>query len=194
MNLTITTVKETIRLLKRANHTDYATLAETAKELKISKTALMSFVETFEPLFWLQYLVTNNPKAKDPGLLIKEIYEKAEDNPIRSEFLKALKEKWKNTIHVSAYYEYSELRGYYIDEDRLSGHQKEDNRLNFHLWRNTAEKMQRIVASGHCRPDFYWGGGDGRSKIHFDHCVTDEDLKALEAEGWTIEGAPKVHR
>ena len=188
--LTIPDVRETVRLLKRANQADHVTLAETAKELKILKTILMAFIERNEPLFWL--LTVLNPKGKNPGLLIKDVYTDAADNPIRPEFVEALREKWKNTIHVDGYYEY-EFRGWFIAEDTQSGQPKDDNRLNHFLWRNTKEKMKRIVTSGHCRPGYYWGGGDGRAQIHFEHCVTGDDLKALEAEGWTIEGDPTKH-
>ncbi len=188
--LTIDDVCRVVHLLKRANQACHVSLAETAKELKVSKTDLMAFVESHEPLFWLLAIV--NPKGKNPGLLIKDVYTYPADNPIRPEFVAALKEKWKDTIHVDGYYEY-EFRGWYISEDTQSGQPNDDNRLNHYLWRNTKEKMERIVASGHCRPGYYWGGGDGRSEIHFDHCVTGDDLKALEAEGWTIEGDPTKH-
>ena len=188
--LTIDDVRRVVHLLKRANQAGHVSLAETAKELKVSKTDLMAFIERHEPLFWL--LAVLNPKGKNPGLFIKDVYTDASDNPIRPEFVAALKEKWKDTIHVDGYYEY-EFRGWYISEDTQSGQPKDDNRLNHFLWRNTKEKMERIVASGHCRPGYYWGGGDGRSQIHFDHCVTGDDLKALEAEGWTIEGDPTKH-
>ena len=129
----------------------------------------------------------------NPGLLVVDVFASSADNYTQPEFLERLRKQWERTIHVSTYVEYVP-KGDYIPVDT---HRKdrcdcvcadgEDHRKNYHLWRNTPEKVARIQEAGHCRRDYYWGGGDGLSKIWFDHCVNAEDIKALEDEGWTIE-------
>lgn len=44
----------TVRLLKAANCTEWATLAETARELGIQKTRLMEYIEDHPKLFILE--------------------------------------------------------------------------------------------------------------------------------------------
>ena len=186
------TLMETVRLLKRANCTPWATVAETARELKVPKTALMAFIEKHPGHFILAEPKTDKGwKGKNPGLLICEAFRSPEENWTTDDWLRAQKERWKDTIHVSAYIEYV-LQGYYIHEDYCICGLKEDNRQNRHLWRNTPEKMQRIAASGHTRPGSFWGGGDGRSERKFEHIVNADDLRALRAEGWTIDGGPDL--
>ena len=189
-NLSIEKIRETVRLLKKANCTPWATVTETAQELKVPKTALMAFIEKHPGHFILAEPKTDKDwKGKNPGLLICEAFRSPDENWTTDDWLRAQKERWKDTIHVEAFIEYT-LQGYYIQEDVCICGLKEDNRQNRHLWRNTPEKMRRIAASGHTRPGSFWGGGDGRMEIKKEHTVNAADLRALRAEGWTIDGGP----
>lgn len=180
----------TVRLLKAANCTEWATLAETARELGIQKTRLMEYIENHPKLFILR---KPGPgwKGANPGLLIQEAFVDPDMNWTTDNWLRNQQEKWRNRIHVSVFSEYGQVQGYYIEEDHGVS-KSEDHRENTHLWRNTPEKMQRIAASGHTRPGSFWGGGDGRLEIKREHTLNDDDLKALRAEGWTIDGGPNL--
>ena len=186
-------VRRKLELLKKANCEKFARLSELAKELRCSKTELMLEIEKNPGLY-----VTSEPwklgLKSNPGLLIIDVFASPADNYTQPEFLERLREENRNTVHISALSDYV-LRGRYILEDKPRRDRNgfpepddKDHRKNFHLWRNTAEKIARIEAAGHCRKDRYFGGCDGLSKYDFDHCVTGEDLLALVNEGWTLTG------
>ena len=182
----------TLGLLKKANCEDYVPLAELARELKVSKTALMAHIEDNPSLF---VVGSKKPiKGKNPGLLVVAAFKGPEDNYTRPEFLARLQEKNRKTIHVSEYGCYGQVFGYYIAEDyKFTSSDDADHRKNYHLWRNTAEKLARLHAAGHARKGYFWDCTEGRTQIWYDHVVTVSDLRALVAEGWKLTGElPKL--
>lgn len=191
--LDLRTVIDTVALLKKANCESWVLLSELAKELKVNKTTLMRFIEVNSAHF-----VTGAPslkayKMKNPGLVIFDVFRNLEDNYTRPEFLRKQQEKYKDTLWVSEYGAYGRVDGYYVAEDMNRNKDDsgkiqdwEDHRKNRHLWRNTADKMKRLEASGHYRKSHFFDLTEGRTPVRFDHVVTKEDMQALRDEGWTI--------
>ena len=202
MEPTIKSVQRTVHLIMKANCENFASVAETAREMKISKTALMAFIEEhpkhFRTVQRSEKKIRNGliVGTKNLGLVIKGVYESPDQNPYEKEYLERLISENRRTILVLEYEEYGQHLCWHLPEDLQ---QKDscgrpvtdnDNRKNTFLWRNTPQKLQEIAAAGHAREDCVWGGGDGRSRIGFKYMVNADDLRALRAEGWTIDGGP----
>lgn len=204
MELTIPAIKRTVGLLMRANCEDFATVQETAREMKVTKTALMAFIDDNHKHFKTAQRIVQKVKGgrilseKNLGRVIQGVYDRPDLNPFESEYLERIKAEWKRAIYVQEYEEYGEHLCWYLPEDkqRKDSYGKpvtdDDNRNNTFLWRNTPEKLQEIRDAGHAREDYVWGGGDGRSRIRFKYMVSANDIAALRADGWTIFGGPEV--
>ena len=183
-------VIRTLGLLKRANCQDYVRISELAKELKASKTELMAFVDDNQYLFVVGEPDMRTLKGKNPGLLVFDAFEAPDRNYIRPEFLARIKEENRNTVYVSEYRILDKVYGWYVAEDAETTGTRfpydYDYRHKRHLWRNTAEKMRRLDATGHVHEGYFddYGGGQTR----FDRVLRGADMKALVAEGWTLEG------
>lgn len=204
MELTIPTIKRTVGLLMKANCENYVTVQETAREMKATKTGLMSFIEENPKLFRTAQRIVQKVKngrllsEKNLGLVILGVYERADLNPFEREYLERLKAEWKRTVYIEEYKEYDEHLCYYLPEDTQHKDAygkpatEDDNRKNTFLWRNTPEKLAEIADAGHAREGFVWGGGDGRARIKFKYMVNADDIEALRKEGWVVVGGPKT--
>lgn len=192
---TIRNAVETLRLLKQANCEDYVPLAELARELKSTKTELMSLINRHPGLFVTKVPNQKTTNGRNPGLLIYDAFTTPEDNYTTPQFLERMREKNRMTVHVTEHGSYGQVQGYYACLDKKyrddMGHQapdSPDHRKNTHLWRNTAEKLARLDATGHARRGYFWDLTEGRSQMWFDHVLTVDDLRALKTEGWTFTG------
>ena len=204
MELTIPAIKRTVGLLMRANCEDFATVQETAREMKVTKTALMAFIDDNHKHFKTAQRIVQKVKGgrilseKNLGRVILGVYERADLNPFEREYLERVKAEWKRTVYIEEYKEYDEHLCYYLPEDtqRKDTYGKpvteDDNRKNTFLWRNTPEKLAEIADAGHAREDYVWGGGDGRARIKFKYMVNADDIEALRKEGWAVVGGPDV--
>ena len=168
-----------VDLLKQVNNANSCLVSEVAKEMGVKKTDLMEFINENTKLF----LTVNSPKGKS----IRYAYPSAECNHYTEEWLAKAKRDYAKTIYVSQWNCYGQLENYYVTQDANSIY---DNSCSFedkkYLWRNTAEKMDAFIKSGH----FFAGiGSTGMfTGTSLPYCLKVEHMKALVDEGWTIIG------
>ena len=176
----ISEVKRIVNLVKEVNCENWAVISEVAKEMGVKKTALMQFVNDNPKLFKVvPYIggITSNAKAKNLGLVIKTVYNSAEENPETEEWLEVKKKAWEKKIHIG------ELRYYDCHEYWLI---PEENGKEI-KYRNTPEKIQELVDAGviEKKSTCYGGWGDAR---YVDIFIFDDDVrKAIEDYGWTTD-------
>lgn len=176
MELTIELVCKKCRLLKRANCQDFVTLAELSRELKVTKTELMEFIENNEKLF------NTSEQSISAGLRILEVYSKVSDNPANQEWLDNMKELYNHHVEVSKIDDYGNILGYQIIEDVEKGSKNRE-----HLWRNTKAKLDylhqlHIISS----LPVYVGGYAGYN-ISIPHMFVNSDWQdELKKLGWTF--------
>ena len=173
-------VKRIVNLVKEVNCENWATISEVAKEMGVKKTAVMQFINDNPKLFKVvPYIggITSNAKAKNLGLVIKTVYNSAEENPETEEWLEVRKKEWEKRIHIGERTYYGCHEYWLIAED--GG--KEGK------YRNTPEKVQEladagvIIKVGRC----YGSWGDARHEEVF--IFNDEVRKAIEDYGWTTD-------
>lgn len=172
-------IKRRFDLLKKVNNKNYCLISELAKELKVSKTDLMQFMEDNAKLFTLY--VDNNcfkKKSKNMGLSIQNVYLKPIDNPSTDEWLEKQIEDCKDYIHIDEIDYYGSIQGYYIEKDT-----KGTNRE--HLWRNTQEKIDKLVEQGIVSKYTFCVGGIGDCYNHTcEYALLGDWKEKLIANGW----------
>lgn len=154
---------------------------KTAKEMGVKKTVLMQFINDNPKLFKVvPYIggITSNAKAKNLGLVIKTVYDSAEENPETEEWLEVRKKAWEKKIHIGerSYYGCHE---YWLIPEEGDGKERK--------YRNTPEKIQELVDAGVIKKTItcYGGWGDAR---HEDVFIFNDDVKkAIEDYGWTTD-------
>ena len=177
----INEIKRMVELVKMVNCENWAVISEVAKEMGVKKTAVMQFINDNPKLFKVvPYIggITNNAKAKNLGLVIKTVYNSAEENPETEEWLDAKKKEWENKIHVGEQTYYGQHEYFCIPEE---GDGKEKK------YRNTPEKIKFLVEKGIIKK--VSGGYGGFSDYYRTEYYPygDEVQKALEAIGWTTD-------
>ena len=166
-----------VNLLKQVNNQFSALVAETAKEMGVKKTDLMEFINVNSRLFRLE----NDKK----GLRIKTAYPSVSDNPYNPEWLERKQKEYARTLYVRQWNCYGQLENFYVGTDASSVNDKsyEDKK---YLWRNTKEKMEAFIKTGH----FFEGTGSTGmwSGTTLPYCLKYEHMIALIDEGWTLDG------
>ena len=166
-----------VNLLKQVNNQYSALVAETAKEMGVKKTDLMEFINVNSRLFRLE----NDKK----GLRIKTAYPSVSDNPYNQEWLERKQKEYAKTLYVRQWNCYGQLENFYVGTDASSVNDKsyEDKK---YLWRNTKEKMEAFIKTGH----FFEGTGSTGmwSGTTLPYCLKYEHMIALIDEGWTLDG------
>lgn len=166
-----------VNLLKQVNNQFSALVAETAKEMGVKKTDLMEFINVNSRLFRLE----NDKK----GLRIKTAYPSVSDNPYNPEWLERKQKEYAKTLYVRQWNCYGQLENFYVGTDASSVNDKsyEDKK---YLWRNTKEKMEAFIKTGH----FFEGTGSTGmwSGTTLPYCLKYEHMIALIDEGWTLDG------
>ena len=166
-----------VNLLKQVNNQFSALVAETAKEMGVKKTDLMEFINVNSRLFRLE----NDKK----GLRIKTAYPSVSDNPYNPEWLERKQKEYARTLYVRQWNCYGQLENFYVGTDASSVNDKsyEDKK---YLWRNTREKMEAFIKTGH----FFEGTGSTGmwSGTTLPYCLKYEHMIALIDEGWTLDG------
>lgn len=137
-------IKRRFDLLSKVNNESYCLVSELAKELKVSKTDLMQFIEDNRNLFSLATLEKRmrNGVRKNVGTAISKVYLNEDENPKTDEWLKKQIEQYKNYIYVSEIDYYGSIQGYYVDVDNENCKNREN------LWRNTKEKIDKLIEQG----------------------------------------------
>lgn len=176
----INEVKRIVNLVKEVNCENWAVVSEVAKEMGVKKTAVMQFINDNPKLFKVvPYIggITNNAKAKNLGLVIKTVYNSAEENPETEEWLDVKKKAWEKKIHIGerAYYGCHE---YWLIPEEGGKEGK---------YRNTPEKVQELADAGVIKKVgmCYGGWGDARHEEVF--IFNDDVKKAIEDYGWTTD-------
>lgn len=172
----INEVNRIVELLKKVDCTNYALISDVSKEMGIKKTALMQFIVDNPKLF---SLVEVTKKGKSVGLGVKYVYLTAEENPVTEEWLEKMKALWKKKIHISSQYYYGQLEFHHIAMDNSDGKKN--------LYRNTPEKIQELENTGLITKTECWYGGLSDSYKIETYKVNSEDIKKIEAAGWTTD-------
>lgn len=172
----ISEIKRIVNLIQRVDCLNYALITDTAKELGVKKTALMQYIEDNPKLF---KLVEVTKKGNIVGLGIHTVYTDPADNPATEEWLEKMKALWEKKIHISSQYYYNQLEFHHITVDSLEGKKN--------LYRNTPEKIQELENAGLITKSECWYGGLSDS-YKIETCrVNSEDIKKIEAAGWTTD-------
>lgn len=176
MNTTfeISEINRIVKLIKKVNCTNYASVAETAKEMGVKKTALMQYIEDNPKLFTL--VEVQKPKV---GLAIKFVYLTPETNPDTEEWMNLKKAEWDHKLHVGGKYYYNQLEFWYFPEET-----SESKELHY---RNTEEKFKKLEEMGILQKTTKgYGGFSDYYKIDVYPCDS-EVLAKLEEAGWTTD-------
>lgn len=177
----INEVKRIVNLVKEVNCENWAVISEVAKEMGVKKTTLMQFINDNPKLFKVvPYIggITNNAKAKNLGLVIKTVYNSAEENPETEEWLDMKKKEWEKKIHIGerTYYGCHE---YWLIPEEGDGKERK--------YRNTPEKIQELVDAGVIKKITTCYGGWGDASYEAVFIFNDDVKKAVEDYGWTTD-------
>lgn len=177
----INEIKRIVELVKMVNCENWAVISEVAKEMSVKKTALMQFINDNHKLFKVvPYIggITNNAKAKNLGLVIKTVYNSAEENPETEEWLDVKKKEWEKKIHIGerTYYGCHE---YWLIPEEGDGKERK--------YRNTPEKIQELVDAGVIKKITTCYGGFGDASYEAVFIFNDDVKKAIEDYGWTTD-------
>jgi hypothetical protein len=177
----ITEISRIVNLLQKVDCTWYALITDVAREMGIKKTALMQFIEDNPKNFSIQEITSTSAKGvkKSLGLGIKRVYLTPEENPKTEEWLEKMKALWEKKIHISSQYYYSQLEFHHITVDSSEGRKN--------LYRNTPEKIQELEEAGLITKSECWYGGLSDSYKIETYRVNSEDIKKIEAAGWTTD-------
>lgn len=182
-------IKRRFELLKKVNNENYCLVAELAKELKTSKTDLMQFIEDNDKLFSLGIIEKNisNKKTKSLGLGIRGVYINPDENPATDEWLAKKIEENKNYIYISEISYYDRIEGYFISMDsEISSNNRE------HLWRNTQEKVKKLLEQGIVGKHTFCIGSMSDCYHHtFDYALLRDWEEKLKANGWVFNEVRK---
>lgn len=176
--LNIELIYKKFNLLLKANCSDFASISELSKELKVLKTELMEFIECNEKLF--NVFPFPNKKL---GLCVKNVYLTPADNPKTDEWLEHMMQSYKTCIEVSPIDNYGTVAGYAIFEDF------ENTCVNKeHLWRNTKSKIEYLKSQQIIKDSIIIMGSGYSSYIQNVENVLIEDnwREKLKNLGWTF--------
>lgn len=198
IDLEISEIKSKFELLKKATLQNTIIVKDLAKELKVSITDLMQYIEEHPQLFATEevwsykakqnyYYVcgkkcteTVSVKDKLKGLGISSVYLKPEDNYRTDEWLKKQERIFDKTIWISKWDNYGSIEGEYVNGDY-------NDKFRSHLWRNTPVKIKELKEIGALYDTTFFVGGYGDCTQH--ECKTAinaEGKKIAEENGWTI--------
>lgn len=184
----ISEIKRITELLQKVNCENWAAISEVAKEMGVKKTAVMQFINDNPKLFKVvMYIggITSNTKAKNLGLVIKAVYNSAEENPDTEEWLEKKKKEWDKKIHIGEQTYYGVHEYFCIPEDdpkSTNGTYRKEG-----MYRNTPEKIKFLEEQGIIKK--VSGGYGGLSDYHHTeyYPYSDKVQKALEDIGWTTD-------
>lgn len=175
-------VKRIVNLIKKVNYENWAVISEVAKEMGVKKTALMQFIVDNPKLFKVvPYIggITTNAKAKNLGLVIKAVYNSADENPDTEEWLEKMRKAWENKIHIGEETYYGQHEYWFIPEEDVASKESK--------YRNTPEKIKFLEEKGIIKK--VSGGYGGFSDYyHTEYYPYGDDVqKALESIGWMTD-------
>ena len=179
----ISEILRIVNLLQKVDCANHALIADVAKEMGIKKTALMQFIEDNPKNFSVQEITITSAKGvkKTLGLGIRKVYLTPEENPETEEWLAKQKADWEKKLHVDEQTYYGQHEFWCFPEEY------EQNSRRYHLWRNTPEKFQELVAKGILKKTTQWYGGLGDSYQRDVYLCNEEILQKLADIGWTTD-------
>lgn len=204
-----------VRLTKKADCADFATLPSLARTLSCTRMQLLEWIDSHPELIraeerfhqkdqkvrvhgWgaLQgrsWTETRRVNGHSLGLCIIEAFEREEDNPWTEKGLEKLIRDNEKTIRLDQVDNYGENLGDYVPKDIRpkevpAGKRYEDARRCTWLWRNTEEKIARLLADVPLREKSFWIGGIGDCYERRELAVESADIQAMEAKGWHVIG------
>lgn len=182
----ISEIKRIVNLIQHVDCTNYALVADVAKEMAAKKTELMQFIEDNPKLFSV-YRIDRQTKnvTKTLGLGIGKVYLTANENPDTEEWLDDRISEWDKKIHVSEMTYYGQHEYYYIPEDDPNSDSSTYAKQG--KYRNTPEKIKALVDAGILKkvPVGIGSLGDYREcKVYLFNA---EVRKALKEYGWTTD-------
>lgn len=145
------------------------------------------------------YWSTETRDGKNLGLCVIEAFETPEDNPWTEAGLQKLIEENSKTVWASDVNDYGQILGEVLREDTIpkdsygrleypDGKRPADARRAPWLWRNTKEKLEALKKIDAVSEKTFWMGGFGDSYSRKEpYSLSDEGIKILEAEGWTLK-------
>lgn len=180
--MNIEEIKTKFDLLKKVNNKKFCLVSELAKELKVSKTDLMQFIEDNSVLFNTKnYQKRTRNTIKNLGIGIQNVFLSADENPLTDEWLKKQIKENEKYIYICEFDNYHTIEGYYIDIDG------ENSELRRNLWRNTEDKINKLIKLGVVEKNtFYLGGYGDCSAIEKEYAITKNGLQILTDNGWTF--------
>jgi hypothetical protein len=205
--LDIQSIKETVDLLKKANVSNFVTLVELAKELKISKTMIMQFLENNQRLFILshrwqpkdkrvtttfqgrKYKETIQVKGRDLGMCVEEVFLELSDNYNNLEWVEKMKIEKEKYLYVSESDNYGYIQGYFIAVDT----EDKNDKYRKHLWRNTYAKIEAVKEYLSSETFHYGGFGDSYSH-RYDNVITLGNINKLKELGWSFNNFKPLSR
>lgn len=187
--MNIEEIKRRTDLLKKVNNENYCLISELAREMKTSKTDLMQFIEDNCKLFSCKPIEkrTSKKTSKSLGLAITDVYLNAYENPATEEWLAKKTEEYKNYICISEIEYYGHIEGYFISID----FEKNSNNRE-HLWRNTQEKINKLVEQGVvCKHTFCIGCMSDLYYSTFEYALLGDWENKLKENGWEFNNVRK---
>jgi len=194
---------QAVEYVKRAECVSYARLESIKKMLGCRLIDVMDYIDRHPMLVYLEerykykdkivtsivagcrFKDTVKVKIGSLGLCVIDAFMQTSDNWWTDEGLESMIEKNKNRIWVDEDSYYVPL-GLYIDKDVKPDSLKSDERYKdarqcCWLWRNTEEKIKKILDSGIAKPGFYWHGGYNDA-YKSEHDIVVNDIQLLEIQ------------
>ena len=180
MKLQITEIHRIVSLIQKVNCSTFALISETASELGIKKTVLMQYIEDHPKNFSIQEITSTSTKGvkKILGLGIKKVYLTPEENPVTEEWLAVKKKEWENKIQVFEMSYYDRHEFWYLAVDSV--------RERKNLWRNTPEKIQKLIDAGAIKMEKSGYGGFGDYYNWEGLLLTPDAAEAITKLGWEL--------
>lgn len=140
-------IRRIVNLIQHVDCTNYALVADVAKEMAAKKTELMQFIEDNPKLFSVYRIdITTKNTTKTLGLGIGKVYLTANENPDTEEWLNDKISEWDKKIHVAEMTYYGQHEYYYIPEDDPNSDSSTYAKQG--KYRNTPEKIKELVDAG----------------------------------------------
>lgn len=213
---TIEEFVKAVKLTKKADCVDFATLPSLRKTLSCTRLELLEWIDEHPQLIHTEerfhkkhqkirvrgwgalqgqsWTETRIVDGHSFGLCVIEAFEKEEDNPWTEKGLAKLIKDYEKTIWLSKVDNYGEILGDSIQTDKHpsdipSGKRYPDARKCPWLWRNTEEKIERLLSDVPLKIKSFWIGGFGDCYERKELAVSSAEADEMRAKGWTVKSA-----
>ena len=169
MGLSLEKIKITLNLYKEAFNKSHVSVADLSKELGVKVTELMGYIKD-NKIFFELFKSTG-------GILIGNVFLKLEEVKGTDEYVKFMKDKYKDTIFLETFkYHSVELCKSLVFKG------KSDDR--FDEWANTPDKVEKIKDHLYTYVNIPSAYLDTR--IEVPNSIDSSEIQNLISEGWKI--------